>query len=175
MARKSRRSRKKGRKRPSRPKRRELPDTAPEGGELRWRVLPCARDWRLTAATVALLLLVLCVVHLAFGHPGWVALSALVLVGALASFFLPTTYTLSDEGVAVRGLFGTTRREWGALRSHRADAQGVLLSPFSRPSRLDSFRGIYLRFQDNREQVMTIVAAQTNARGAPDTASPGTT
>ena len=145
------------------------------GGHLRWRVVPCARDWRLTAATLALLLLILFAVYVAFGHLGWVAISAVLLFGALAPFFCPTTYTLDDEGVAAKGPFGTARRDWDALRSHRVDTTGVLLSPFSHPSRLDGFRGIYLRFQDNREQVMAIVAARTTPRGARQRPSSGKT
>ncbi len=145
--------------------------TEPEGHPtLRWRVLPCARDWRLTAATVALVLLVLCVVYLAFGHVGWVAISAVFLFGSLAPFFLPTTYSLDDDGISVRGPFGTTRRAWSALRSHRVGAQGVLLSPFSRPSRLEGFRGIHLRFQDNRDEVMALVTSQTKAQQIDKTA-----
>ena len=142
---------------------------------MRWRVLPCARDWRLTTATVVLLLLVLAVVYFAFGHVGWVAISGVLLLASLSSFFFPTTYTLDDEGVAVRGLFGTTRRHWRALRSHRVDAHGVLLSPLSGPSRLEGFRGVYLRFHNNRGQVMTIVTARTKARAGRERTPEGKT
>jgi hypothetical protein len=124
-------------------------------------VLPCARDWRLTTAAVVLLMLILLVVYLAFGHVGWVVLSALLLLGSLNSFFLPTTYTLSNEGITVKRVFGTTQRDWAAFRSYRMDSRGVLLSPFSQPSRLEGFRGVYLQFQDNREEVMAVVAAKT--------------
>jgi len=167
VARKSQRSRRTARKRAKQLAKSSAAEAArsavAERAELSWRVLPCARDWRLTTATVVLLFLILCVVYLAFGHVGWLALSALLLIGSLSSFFLPTTYTLSNNSVTVKRPFGTTRRDWMALRSHRVDARGVLLSPFSHPSRLEGFRGIYLQFQDNREQVMAIVSTKTGS------------
>ena len=38
------------------------------------------------------------------------------------------------------------------------DKSGVLLSPFIRPSRLENFRGLYVRFAGNKDEVMRIVS-----------------
>lgn len=91
------------------------------------------------------------------------ALAVLFLCGALLPFYTPTTYTLGNQYVASKGLLWHTRREWSALRSCYASDKGVLLSPFSRPSRLEGFRGIFLRFEGNREQVLEFIASRLPA------------
>ena len=41
-------------------------------------------------------------------------------------------------------------KPWSDFRSFYADRNGVLLSPFARPSRLENFRGVYVRFGDSK-------------------------
>jgi hypothetical protein len=47
---------------------------------------------------------------------------------------------------------------WTQFRSFYPDPNGVLLSPFAHPSRLENFRGIYLRYHGQADQVLRIVA-----------------
>jgi hypothetical protein len=49
------------------------------------------------------------------------------------------------------------RKKWSQYRSCYPDKNGVLLSPFVRPSRLENFRGTYIRFWNNREEVVSFV------------------
>jgi hypothetical protein len=86
-------------------------------------------------------------------------LAVLLVWGQVAGFFLPTWYTLSDEGVTVRGLLTTKQKPWSEFRSYCEDRAGVLLSPFPVPSRLARFRGISLQFHANRDEVMAFVTA----------------
>ena len=73
------------------------------------------------------------------------------------SFFLPTDFILTDAVVERRYLGINQKRKWSEFRSFYPDKNGVLLSPFVRPSRLENFRGLYLRFEDNRDQVLAVV------------------
>jgi hypothetical protein len=53
----------------------------------------------------------------------------------------------------------TLHKDWSIYRSCYPDKNGILLSPFVRPSRLENFRGIYLMFADNGEEVTRFVKA----------------
>ncbi len=71
--------------------------------------------------------------------------SLIVLTLSMARYFLPTRYAVDEAGVS-SGLVSHAPRPWRDFA--RADVRpgGMLLSPFLRPSRLDSYRGVYLRF-----------------------------
>ena len=85
------------------------------------------------------------------------ALAGLVMFGSLAKFFLPTKYTFDSEGVTVKTTTQTYTRPWSMFRSFYTDKNGVLLSPFIAPSRLENFRGLYITFDNNRDAVLDFV------------------
>jgi len=87
-------------------------------------------------------------------------LSVVILLGSLSSFFLPTHYELDQEKIKVRFFLTKREREWSAFRSFYVDKNGVLLSPFAKPSRLENFRGIYVRFNQNKDQVVDFVKSR---------------
>ncbi|MGQ9730921.1 MAG: hypothetical protein ACUVX8_06545 [Candidatus Zipacnadales bacterium] len=120
---------------------------------------PCTHN-PLAAGAVAFLILVISFgAQLAFGG-AWGALLTLVLLSlSVASYYTRTTYELSGEEAIVRGLFGTHRRQWNEIQAIFPDAEGVLLSPLKRPSRLAYTRGLYIRFNNNREEVLGRVKA----------------
>ena len=72
-------------------------------------------------------------------------ISLLALAGATARYLLPTRYILDEREAAWRQLTWR-RRSWSTFRRVDRHADGIFLSPFRRPSRLDSFRGVFLRF-----------------------------
>lgn len=96
-------------------------------------------------------------------------LSVVIMLGSMSSFFLPTHYELTQDKVRIKYLFAKREREWEAYRSFYVDKNGVLLSPFSQPSRLENFREIYLRFEHNKDQVVDFVKSKIKR---PEPASP---
>jgi hypothetical protein len=60
---------------------------------------------------------------------------------------------VTAEKVKVRYLFTTVQKDMSSFRSYFPDKNGVLLSPFVGPSRLENFRGIYLRYHLNKAEV----------------------
>ena len=124
---------------------------------LSWRSHPVVDDYP-RSALLALLLAALCVaIGASFGGVGYGALAAAVLAGSLARYFLPTRYELNESGVVVRFLGQARRIPWAAVRRATVHRVGVFLSPFERPSRLDSFRGTLLRFAGNADEVVAFV------------------
>lgn len=83
--------------------------------------------------------------------------AALLLLGALSSFYLPTTYLLDKEGAALKRYFYQRRLEWRRVRSISDERDGVFLSPFPVKSRLENFRGIYLPYRGNREEILSVI------------------
>lgn len=81
-------------------------------------------------------------------------LAMVVLFLSLAKFFLPTKFIITDKTITIKTTTQKTTKPWSIFRSFYPDRNGVLLSPFAEPSRLENFRGMYLIFADNREQVV---------------------
>ncbi|MEW5701330.1 MAG: hypothetical protein AB1792_03780 [Candidatus Zixiibacteriota bacterium] len=102
-------------------------------------------------------------------------LGLVILGGSLGSYFLPTDFVIFERGIQSRFLRVSRSIPWTQFRSFYRDRNGVLLSPFPRPSRLENFRGLYLRFDGRREDVMALVAAHITVPGgekAPERSDP---
>ncbi len=89
--------------------------------------------------------------------PFFVLLALVILGGSLGTYFLPTDYALYVGGVETRFIGVTRRFTWDQFRSYYPDRNGVLLSPFATPSRLENFRGLFVRFSGNRESVLSVI------------------
>jgi len=121
-------------------------DNRADPSHVMWTHAPLAGR-RAAKAFLALLLPALAIV--VWYATGSVAL-ALVAVACVAltitPAIAPTSYALSDEGIAVRHLWRTSAHPWSAFRRLAVDADLVVLSPFEKPTFRDVFRGQYLRF-----------------------------
>lgn len=77
----------------------------------------------------------------------------IVMFFSLSSFFFPTSYTI-DHKARMKCLFTRKERNMTAFRAVYPGKKGVLLSPYVVPTRLENFRGFYLRYgKDNKEEV----------------------
>jgi len=121
---------------------------------LTWSVRPAGRNRWLAAAVAAFVLAMSLAVQVLFGSPWWGLLALLLLGLSVAPFYVGATYVVAEEGASAGGLFATHRRAWTEVKGCFPDAEGVLLSPLERPTRLAYTRGLYLRFADNRDEVM---------------------
>ncbi len=124
-------------------------------GPFTWKVHPLV-DER-TAKSFALLAIILSVVVVAvlsFGHYLYGLFSFVVLVASLSKFLFPSYYTLDTVGIECRHLGRCQMRRWVEFRRIDVRNNGLFLSPFIRPSRLDSFRGFFLPFHQNRDTVV---------------------
>lgn len=97
----------------------------------------------------------------AFGHVLYGFASLLALGIATRRYLAPTVYTLDADGARASFLGVSEQRRWSEVRGVYRHANGLFLSPFPEPSRLDSFRGLFLRYRGNREEVERFVAART--------------
>ncbi len=120
---------------------------------LEWTALPVRDDYPRSLLLVALL------VAFPIGIGWWLegavygAISFLLLLASVLSYFVPTRYVLDGRGVHVDSLGRMRFRPWDEVKNLYVHRDGIFLSPFAKPSRLDPFRGTYLRFRGNAEEV----------------------
>ncbi len=132
---------------------------------LEWSVFP-ARNPRKVAIALGIILPFLIVVYVTSGFY-WTLLSAIILAASLASFWTVTKYVLDEEGVTIKRPLYTIRKPWSHYRRFDVDKNGVFLSPFRKPSRLDAYRGNYLMFGDmDRDKVIDFVRRMMEEKGA---------
>ena len=124
---------------------------------MEWTVHPIKRNWKVSIGVIAFLVILCAAIYFSFHSIAFLVLSIVILVCSLAPFFFPTTYILQNDCVIIRSLFRRSSRPWDSLKSYYPDKNGVLLSPFPSPSRLENFRGIYVRFSHNRSEVVNFI------------------
>lgn len=116
------------------------------GESLSWKVHLLAANPGKAWVLAGGLLLAAVVGGLAMAH--WIGslLGAVFVATSTAEFWLPISYRITDEGAFCS--YGLARLElpWSRVRRVIELPEGVRLSPFPRPTRLDAFRGIMLRY-----------------------------
>jgi hypothetical protein len=95
-----------------------------------------------------------------------------LLMASVGDFLFPVRFLLSTEAVEARGWCFRRRMRWSEVRRVRRDKEGIFLSPLVRHSRLDAYRGIYVWFEGNEQEVVGFVARHipTEAAGGGDLA-----
>jgi hypothetical protein len=121
---------------------------------------PAKRDLRITALTTLFIIICVVLVWLISYSAFMTGLGVLILFGSLSGFYLPTRYYFYDDHLIVKTTVQKLRKEWSQFRSYYPDKNGVLLSPFVHPTRLENFRGLYIKFAGNRDRVMGIVRSK---------------
>jgi hypothetical protein len=124
---------------------------------LQWSSHPVKKNIWVSMGVIVFLIAIWLVVYWTTSNPILLGISVVIMLGSLSSFFLPTQYLLDNDKVRIKFFFTTREKKWETFRSYYVDKNGVLLSPFGRPSRLENFRGLYIRFNQNRDLVVDFV------------------
>lgn len=85
------------------------------------------------------------------------ALVGVVLVASFSDFLFPVRYAITSDRVTCKMLMKSSEIKWVDVKRCYLDGSGVKLSPLDRVSRLEAFRGVYLRYADNESEVIEIV------------------
>jgi len=124
---------------------------------LEWKCHPATNKPWVTIGVIVFTLVISMLVFAATDSKGFSFLALLVMFASLAKFYFPTKYRMTDEKISIKTTTQTLHKEWGIYRSFYPDKNGVLLSPFARPTRMENFRGLYVMFSGNREEVISFV------------------
>jgi len=127
---------------------------------LSWVVLPVFDNWRRSALLIAFLIMLIVVVYFASQSIYLTLLSVFFLVGALYKYFVPFRYQFDNQKVTIQSFRYRFEQDWTNFHSFYIDRNGILLSPFAQPSRLENFRGVYVRFGNNKGAVINFVKQQ---------------
>lgn len=134
------------------------PVIEPESGEtLEWVSHPVKRRPWVSVAVSVFIVACCAITFVSTGSTWFAGLALAILTGSLAKFYFPTRYRLSSKGVTIKTTTQTLTKEWKLYRSCYPDRNGILLSPFEEPSRLENFRGLYLIFNNNADDVTSFV------------------
>lgn len=151
----------------------EQPDTADEDGEVvEWTCHPVRRRPLVSLVVTVFVILIGMIVYMATSSNTFTVLALVILYASLAKFYFPTRYRFSGKGIQVKTTTQKLFKPWSMFRSFYPDKNGVLLSPFTRPTRLENFRGMYILFADNRNTVIDYVSRHVGAKKAKAAARP---
>ena len=96
--------------------------------------------------------------RLLFPHPLTLFLPVVALTGALAEYLFPVTYQITSRGAHKKCWTTQLFIAWADVKRAGVGADGIGLSPLSRPSRLDDFRGVRLGFgNENPDEIRQVV------------------
>jgi len=148
--------------------RRGAANEAPGAGAqvvLEWRSW-LAADTPGKAVGAALTILVGSVLITLATASAFLGLAALALLTLTTrEFFLPMRYRITDAGAWAEGFLSSSFIAWKEVRACHHLEDGLKLSPFAKSSRLEPFRGVYLRFAGNREEVAQTVRRLAEGAG----------
>jgi hypothetical protein len=91
-----------------------------------------------------------------------VALLALFI--ALHTYFLPIRYTLAQDGITVDKRIFCHTYPWDQFRAYFRTTGGVVVSPFSRRTFLDNFRGVHLLLPEDPAEVLSCLERRFPSR-----------
>ena len=128
--------------------------------QLTWKVHPLRENWMRSALLLLFLLLLFLGIYGLFQSVFVSLLSAIFVTGSLYKYFVPFRYELYEHQLIVTAPFYRLTKPWSGFRSLYVDKNGVLLSPFTKPSRLENFRGVYVRFGANQSEVVDFLKAK---------------
>ncbi|MEO0110661.1 MAG: hypothetical protein ABIK99_05015 [candidate division WOR-3 bacterium] len=94
----------------------------------------------------------------------WTLLAFLFLFATLNSYFLPITYTLTEEGILVDKKIYKFKREWKGFKKIIVLKNGLLLSPFEKKTFLDNFRGLFIFLPEERDKVISFINEKLNLK-----------
>lgn len=124
-----------------------------------WTIHPLLDEPRAKSAALILILVGLgSAFGVSFGGVAYGVGTVGVLGAAMSRYLFATTYTLDDSGLTTSHLMRTRHRCWRDFRRADIRPHGIFLSPSERPSRLDSFRGLFLPGTDDSAEIAAIVS-----------------
>jgi hypothetical protein len=85
-----------------------------------------------------------------------------LVLASNAELFLPQVYRVSTTGVQRKCGLSDSQMTWEQIKRVVPDEWGVKCSPFTKMTRTEPFRGVYLRFANNRDAVLAKIHEHFN-------------
>ena len=127
---------------------------------LRWRHSPWSKRPLKTWALLLVNLAIVAIVYITFPEKGFTGLAVLLMFGMTLSMLIPIRYEFSRKGVTVFFLGTRSFRRWEHYRNFYVHKEGIFLTSMKKPSGLDPFRGHFLYYGNNRNEVVEYARRQ---------------
>lgn len=124
---------------------------------MEWRITPLKKNLQITTGFFLFIALLIWALQSTFNNWVQTGLLTLVFLLFLWSVIVPTRFVLSDEGIIVDHLAYKRNFSWDQFKKFSTEKNGIFLSPFEKPSRIENFRGIFLIFNNNKDEVTAFV------------------
>lgn len=138
-------------------------DSVSGGETLEWVSFPMKERPLATVALVVIMLTASAAAAYVMGNSWWGLLGLALLFLSMWSYFLPVRFTMDENGIRKKSLFGEETKRWKDVRNIVPDSHGVLLSPFREPTRLAKFRGLSVQFSGNGKEVLEFIRSRTGS------------
>ena len=96
------------------------------------------------------------------------AVAMLMFASALSEYLFPIRYEITSTGATARTMVGRTAVGWDRVKKYYVDDRGIKLSTLPTAGRLESYRGVYLRFGGSRDEVIEAVRRMRDATRSSD-------
>ncbi len=121
--------------------------------EISWQVHRAREQPVKTVLVSFFILLFLLFALFSFG-PALMLVALIVLSVATHTYFIPITYRMNARGITIDKKIFSYTYEWSRFRRFFLTSGGVVLSPFSKKTFLDNFRGVHLLLPANPAPVL---------------------
>ncbi len=126
---------------------------------LEWTVRLWVHEPKKLGVILMVAILAACLGWVLLQAPIGVVLGFLFVGGATGDFWLPVHFKLNAENVSRRCGLSVTSMAWSEVKRAEATDLGIKLSPLAlENSRMEPFRGVFLRFEGNAEAVREAIA-----------------
>ncbi len=119
-----------------------------------WRVYLLKTYPKKTAQLIFLLFIANAILFLIYHNIVLSVIGAVILLGAVCDYLLPIKYKLTTKAAYYNNIFSKKKILWEDVQSCYLSDIGIKLSPFSRKTLLENFRGFVLRFNENKEEII---------------------
>ncbi|HAH87480.1 MAG TPA: hypothetical protein DCL60_08935 [Armatimonadetes bacterium] len=120
---------------------------------MEWRVHLLREDPKKLLVVVPVVLASLFASYVFFGSPIFAVVVVFLFASSLCEYLFPVYYRLTREGACMRTLTGRNFVPWTRVKRYYLDECGIKLSTLPSAGRLEAYRGVYLRFGGNRDEV----------------------
>jgi len=123
---------------------------------IKWTSIPFKLGGKRNLIAILIPVLVWAVVFIFWGI-GWFILAVILVGTSIMPYFFPTSYTLTQDEIFINSFFVKQRKKWKYFKTFYVDNNGIFLSPFNKPRRLENYRGLFIRFHKNKDEVVQFV------------------
>lgn len=89
----------------------------------------------------------------------------IVLIASVIPYYSPTYYSINEDGIKITHLGIKREKKWKEIKKCYVEKNGIFLSPFETNTRLENYRGIYVRVnKDLKEEVIKFLKDKTNLK-----------